>query len=191
MKLLLKGARVIDPSQKIDAQMDILIEEGKIAGCSPNIKASQDVKVIDLTGMIVAPGLIDMHMHLREPGLEYKETIATGSAAAVAGGFTSIACMPNTEPVNDNRSITEFIRRKAAEANLANVYPIGAISIGSEGKQLTEFWDLKEAGIHRSVRRRETRHGRGPDAPGAGIRLIRLICRLFSTVKTRIFPRAV
>ena len=97
--------------------------------------------------MIVAPGLIDMHVHLREPGLEYKETIASGSAAAVAGGFTSIACMPNTEPVNDNRSITEFIRRKAAEANLANVYPIGAISIGSEGRQLTEFWDLKEAGI--------------------------------------------
>lgn len=147
MKLLLKGARVIDPSQKIDARMDILIEEGKIAGCSSNIKASQDVKVIDLTGMIVAPGLIDMHVHLREPGLEYKETIASGSAAAVAGGFTSIACMPNTEPVNDNRSITEFIRRKAAEANLANVYPIGAISIGSEGRQLTEFWDLKEAGI--------------------------------------------
>ena len=147
MKLLLKGARVIDPSQKIDARMDILIEEGKIAGCSSNIKASQDVRVIDLTGMIVAPGLIDMHVHLREPGLEYKETIASGSAAAVAGGFTSIACMPNTEPVNDNRSITEFIRRKAAEANLANVYPIGAISIGSEGRQLTEFWDLKEAGI--------------------------------------------
>ncbi|MCK7506927.1 MAG: dihydroorotase [Desulfobacterales bacterium] len=147
MKLLLKGARVIDPSQKMDARMDILIEEGKIAGCSSNIKASQDVKVIDLTGMIVAPGLIDMHVHLREPGLEYKETIASGSAAAVAGGFTSIACMPNTEPVNDNRSITEFIRRKAAEANLANVYPIGAISIGSEGRQLTEFWDLKEAGI--------------------------------------------
>ena len=147
MKLLLKGARVIDPSQKMDARMDILIEEGKISGCSSNIKASQDVKVIDLTGMIVAPGLIDMHVHLREPGLEYKETIASGSAAAVAGGFTSIACMPNTEPVNDNRSITEFIRRKAAEANLANVYPIGAISIGSEGRQLTEFWDLKEAGI--------------------------------------------
>ena len=147
MKLLLKGARMIDPSQKMDARMDILIEEGKIAGCSSNIKASQDVKVIDLTGMIVVPGLIDMHTHLREPGLEYKETIASGSAAAVAGGFTSIACMPNTEPVNDNRSITEFIRRKAAEANLANVYPIGAISIGSEGRQLTEFWDLKEAGI--------------------------------------------
>jgi dihydroorotase len=147
MKLLLKNARVIDPTQKIDARMDVLIEDGKIAACSPDIKSSQDVKVIDLTGMIVAPGLIDMHTHLREPGLEYKETIASGSAAAVAGGFTSIACMPNTEPVNDNRSITEFIRRKASEANLANVYPIGAISADSEGKKLTEYWDLKEAGI--------------------------------------------
>jgi dihydroorotase len=147
MNLLLKGARLIDPAQKIDARMDVLIEEGKIADCKPAIKAGSDVKVIDLTGMIVAPGLIDMHVHLREPGQEYKETIASGSAAAVAGGFTSIACMPNTDPVNDNRSITEFIRRKAAQANLANVYPIGAISIGSEGKQLTEFWDLQEAGI--------------------------------------------
>lgn len=147
MKLLLKGARVIDPSQKMDARMDILIEEGKIGACRSAMKASPDVKVMDLTGMIVAPGLIDIHVHLREPGQEYKETVASGSAAAVAGGFTSIACMPNTEPVNDNRSVTEFIRRKAAEANLANVYPIGAISIGSEGRQLTEFWDLKEAGV--------------------------------------------
>lgn len=147
MKLLLKGARMIDPGQKIDAGMDVLTEEGKIAGCRPNIKASANTKVINLSGMIIAPGLIDMHTHLREPGLEYKETIASGSAAAVAGGFTSIACMPNTQPVNDNRSITEFIRRKALEANGANVYPIGAISAGSEGKQMTEFWDLKEAGV--------------------------------------------
>ncbi len=147
MKLLLKGARVIDPSQKMDARMDILVEEGKISSCGAAIKAPPAAQVINLTDMIVVPGLIDMHVHLREPGLEYKETIATGSAAAVAGGFTSIACMPNTDPVNDNRSITEFIRRKASEANLANVYPIGAISVGSEGKQMTEFWDLKEAGV--------------------------------------------
>jgi dihydroorotase len=153
MKLLLKGARVIDPAQQIDSLTDILIQDGKIAGLGKDIiktdktKSSTDIKIIDLTGMIVTPGLIDMHTHLREPGFEYKETIASGCAAAVAGGFTSIACMPNTDPVNDNRSITEFIRRKAAEANMANVYPIGAISIGSKGSQLTEFWDLKDAGV--------------------------------------------
>ncbi|HRS81934.1 MAG TPA: dihydroorotase [Smithellaceae bacterium] len=147
MKLLLKGARVIDPSRSLDAPMDVLVEGGKIAGCKPGIKAPPGARVLELAGMIVTPGLIDMHTHLREPGFEYRETIASGSAAAVAGGFTSIACMPNTRPVNDNRSVTEFILRKAAEANLANVYPIGAISMGSEGRQMTEYWDLKEAGV--------------------------------------------
>src|SRR4030043_388792 len=153
MKIILAGARLIDPTKKIDAQMDILLEEGKIAKInsallkSTKSKDAGKVKVIELTGMIVTPGLIDMHTHLREPGFEYKETVASGCAAAVAGGFSSIACMPNTSPVNDNRPITEFIRRKALEADLANVYPIGAISINSEGKQLTEFWDLKEAGV--------------------------------------------
>jgi len=147
MKLLLKGARVIDPAQNLDALMDVLVEGGKIAACKPGIKAPAGAKVLELSGMLVTPGLIDMHTHLREPGYEYRETIASGSAAAVAGGFTSIACMPNTLPVNDNRSVTEFILRKAAEANLANIYPIGAISMGSEGKQMTEFWDLREAGI--------------------------------------------
>ena len=153
MRLLLKGARIIDPAQKIDSPLDILIQDGKIAELGKDIaragkaKTAGETKIIDLTGMVVTPGLIDMHTHLREPGFEYKETIASGCAAAVKGGFTSIACMPNTFPVNDNRSITEFIRRKAAEANLANVYPIGAISVGSEGKCLTEFWDLKDAGV--------------------------------------------
>ncbi len=153
MKIILAGARLIDPAKKIDAQMDILLEEGKIAKINSDFSKSTKskdagkVKVIELAGMIVTPGLIDMHTHLREPGFEYKETVASGCAAAVAGGFTSIACMPNTSPVNDNRSITEFIRRKAIEADLANVYPIGAISVNSEGKQLTEFWDLKEAGV--------------------------------------------
>ncbi|MFO7569671.1 MAG: dihydroorotase [Smithellaceae bacterium] len=147
MKLLLKGARVIDPASKIDGLMDILVKDGKIAACDTTITPPEDATILNLTGLVVTPGLIDMHVHLREPGLEYKETIASGCEAAVAGGFTSIACMPNTSPVNDNRSITEFIRRKAAETNLAHVYPIGAISIHSEGKQLTEFWDLKEAGV--------------------------------------------
>lgn len=153
MNLLLKGARVIDPSQKIDAPMDVLIKDGKIAALGAGTddakrdNASGQTKTIDVKNMIVTPGLIDMHVHLREPGYEYKETVASGCTAAVAGGFTSLACMPNTNPINDNRSITEFIRRKAAEANMANVYPVGAISMGLEGKNLTEFWDLKDAGI--------------------------------------------
>jgi len=153
MKILLTGARVIDPAQKIDAVTDVLLENGKFAKIGSDLlksvksKDSEKVKIIELAGMVLTPGLIDMHTHLREPGFEYKETVASGTAAAVAGGFTSIACMPNTSPINDNRSITEFIRRKAAEADLANVYPIGAISKNSEGSQLTEYWDLKDAGV--------------------------------------------
>ena len=153
MKILLTGARIIDPAQKIDTVTDILLESGKIAGIGIDLlksvksKDAAKTKVIELAGMLLTPGLIDMHTHLREPGMEYKETIASGARAAVAGGFTSIACMPNTDPINDNRSITEFIKRKAVEAALANVYPIGAISKDSAGHQLTEFWDLKEAGV--------------------------------------------
>lgn len=154
MKTLLTGARIIDPSRDIDTvgDSDILLENGKIVKIGPDLvpaakeKDAAKIKVIKLDGMVVTPGLIDMHTHLREPGLEYKETVASGARAAVAGGFTSIACMPNTAPINDNRSITEFIKRKAVEASLANVYPIGAISKDSAGHQLTEFWDLKEAG---------------------------------------------
>lgn len=152
MKMLLTGARVIDPAQNIDSVTDILVENGKISALGtdllPSAKSGEatKIKVIKLDGMVLTPGLIDVHTHLREPGLEYKETIASGSRAAVGGGFTSIACMPNTDPVNDNRSITEFIRRKEIEINLANVYPIAAISKNSEGLQLTEFWDLKDAG---------------------------------------------
>jgi len=152
MKILLTGARVIDPARKTDTTADILLEDGKIAKTGTDLlssvksKEAVKIKIIDLDGMVLTPGLIDMHTHLREPGLEYKETIASGARAAVTGGFTSIACMPNTDPVNDNRSITEFIKRKASEAALANVYPIGAISRGSSGIQMTEFWDLKEAG---------------------------------------------
>ncbi|MFZ3157227.1 MAG: dihydroorotase [Smithella sp.] len=152
MKLLLTGARIIDPEQNIDSRMDIFLEDGKIAKTGTNLSKSIKSKnseaiTIALDGMILVPGLIDMHTHLREPGFEYKETIASGAAAAIAGGFTSIACMPNTNPINDNRSVTEFIKRKAAEAALVNVYPIGAISMDSAGSKLTEFWDLKEAGI--------------------------------------------
>jgi len=149
MTLLLKGGRVVDPSLKTDGKADLLIENGKIVRTGKDLVkegAPSGVEVIDLRGKLVVPGLIDMHTHLREPGFEYKETIASGSEAAVAGGFTSIACMPNTDPVNDSRSVTEFIRRKAVECGVANVYPIAAISMKSEGTTLTEFWDLKEAG---------------------------------------------
>ncbi|MDI6776030.1 MAG: dihydroorotase [Syntrophales bacterium] len=154
-RLLLRGGRIIDPSQNIDGEMDLLIEGGKIAAIGKDIYRSgvdspktsvADFKILDLLGMVVAPGLIDMHTHLREPGFEYRETIRTGSEAASHGGFTSVACMPNTRPVNDNRSVTEFIIRRAAECNLVNVYPIAAISRGSKGVTMTEFWDLKNAG---------------------------------------------
>lgn len=149
MTLLLKGGRVIDPSLKRDETADLLIENGKIVKSGKDLAEANkapDIEVLDLRGKIVVPGLIDIHTHLREPGFEYKETIASGSEAALAGGFTSIACMPNTDPVNDNRSVTEFIRRKTAECGLVNVYPIAAISVKSEGAILTEFQDLKEAG---------------------------------------------
>ncbi|MBW2599198.1 MAG: dihydroorotase, partial [Deltaproteobacteria bacterium] len=151
MRLLLKGGRVIDPSQSIDTVTDILIEDGKISRIEKGISLPEkdsggDLKIFDLKDKIVTPGLIDMHTHLREPGFEYKETIRTGSEAAVAGGFTSIACMANTDPVNDNRSVTEFILKQARLAAMANVYPIAALSKGQDGKALTEFGDLKNAG---------------------------------------------
>ena len=149
MTLLLKGGRVIDPSLKRDEAADLLIENGKIVKSGKDLSEANkatDIEILDLRGKIVVPGLIDIHTHLREPGFEYKETIASGSEAALAGGFTSIACMPNTDPVNDNRSVTEFIRRKTAECGLVNVYPIAAISVKSEGAIMTEFQDLKEAG---------------------------------------------
>ena len=148
MNWLIKGARIIDPSQHIDGQMDILVEDGKIVKLGRNLSPSRKkgLDSMELAGLVVTPGLVDMHTHLREPGFEYKETIQTGSEAACAGGFTSIACMPNTNPVNDTRSVTEFILRKAAETNLVNVYPIAAITMQSQGNALAEFLDLKEAG---------------------------------------------
>jgi dihydroorotase len=151
MKLLLKGGRLVDPSQNLDEQMDLLIENGKIIETGKSLHKSinpltASIKTIDCKGLIIVPGLIDLHTHLREPGFEYKETIQTGSEAAAVGGFTSIVCMPNTKPVNDTRSVTEFIKRKAATCNLVNVYPIASVSMGAEGSILTEFMDLIDAG---------------------------------------------
>jgi len=146
MKLLLKGGRVIDPGTGKDGELDVLVEDGRLAKIDRNIPPD-GVEVIELgKGWIVAPGLVDIHVHLREPGQEHKETIASGAAAAVAGGFTGIACMPNTDPVNDHAGITQFIIKKATDANLARVYPIGAVSLGSRGEQLAELGEQKSAG---------------------------------------------
>jgi len=149
MRLLLRGGRIIDPSQQLDDQMDLLIEGGTIAAFGKELTRAggeSDLAILELEGKLVVPGLIDMHTHLREPGFEYKETVRTGSLAAAAGGFTSIACMPNTDPVNDTRSVTEFILRKARECGVVNVYPVAAVSKSSEGAVITEFADLRDAG---------------------------------------------
>jgi dihydroorotase len=145
--LLLKNGRVIDPANGIDQIRDVLIVDGRIRALGqPGSLAGHDGLVYDVTGKWVVPGLIDMHVHLREPGQEYKETIETGTRAAAAGGFTAVACMPNTKPVNDNQTVTVFILAKAAEAGLARVYPVGAISSGSNGEHLAEFGELRQAG---------------------------------------------
>lgn len=147
MKRLLKGGRVVDPANGRDGQFDVLIDGDRIARVGRGVPIEDGVHVVEIpAGLVVCPGLIDIHVHLREPGQEHKETIATGTAAAVAGGFTAVACMPNTSPVNDNAGITEYILKKAAEANLARVYPIGAVSRGQKGEQLADIAELKAAG---------------------------------------------
>jgi dihydroorotase len=146
MKTLLKGGRIVDPANGIDAVQDLLIDGDSIARVGRDLPA-EGATVIEIpAGCIVSPGLIDIHVHLREPGQEHKETVATGVASAVAGGFTAVACMPNTVPVNDNANVTTYILGKAAEANLARVYPIGAVSRGSKGELLSDIAELKAAG---------------------------------------------
>jgi dihydroorotase len=145
MKILLKGGRVIDPVHNIDDTLDVLIEDGKIGNVSKSIDAA-GAETIDARGKLVVPGLIDIHVHLRDPGYEYKEDIVTGTRAAAAGGFTSVACMPNTNPVNDNKAVTLYILRKAAEEGCVNVFPIGSITKGLKGESLAEMGELKEAG---------------------------------------------
>ena len=147
MGLLLKGGMVLDPAQNLEERRDLLIEDGRIAVLgSPGGISGEAHQVVDVTDLLVCPGLIDLHTHLREPGQEYKETIATGGQAAAAGGFTAVACMPNTLPVNDSATVTRYILEKAAQAGGVRVYPVAALSQGSKGEILAEYGDLKEAG---------------------------------------------
>ena len=146
MRILLKSIHLVDPGAGRNGRFDVLMEDDRILRVGTGLPAD-GAHVVELpSALVVTPGLIDMHVHLREPGHEHKETIATGTASAVAGGFTAVACMPNTDPVNDHSAVTEFIVKRAAEAKLARVYPIGAVSMGSNGQQLTEIGDLRHAG---------------------------------------------
>jgi dihydroorotase len=144
-RLLLKGGRVIDPAQRLDATRDVLLEDGVVAQLGAKVSA-RGADVISVKGLVVCPGFIDLHVHLREPGREDKETIATGTRAAAAGGFTAVCAMPNTEPVNDNSGITRFILDRARREGIVRVYPIGAITRESRGEELAEYGDLKESG---------------------------------------------
>ncbi len=147
MKLLIKNGRVIDPASKKDGVLDVLCTEGVIEKVGKNLPSAGVDRVVDAKNAIVAPGFVDLHTHLREPGFEYKEDIESGSRAAAAGGFTSILCMANTNPVNDNAVITEFIVKKARAVGLTNVFPIGAISQNLDGKTLADIGQMSEAGI--------------------------------------------
>jgi len=144
---LLKGGRLVDPANGRDGVFDVLVDGDRIARVGRDLPSEPGVRVVEVpSGLVVCPGLIDMHVHLREPGQEHKETVASGTAAAVAGGFTAVACMPNTSPVNDNAGVTRYILTKAAEAGLARVYPIGAVSRGQKGSELADLAELKESG---------------------------------------------
>ncbi|MDN5301628.1 MAG: dihydroorotase [Thermoanaerobacteraceae bacterium] len=145
MKKILKGARVIDPNRKVDEVRDILVVDGSIAAMEKKINIS-GAEVIDLTGLILTPGLIDMHVHFREPGYEYKEDIETGSRSAAAGGFTTVACMPNTRPPVDNAMMVEYVKSRALKSRLVRVLPIGCVSKGLEGKEIAEMGDMVQAG---------------------------------------------
>ena len=144
--LLLRGARVIDPGRSFDQQADVLISAGRIEAISRNLGAPDGADVRDVSGKVVAPGLIDLHVHLREPGNEDEETIATGSRAAAAGGFTAVCAMPNTDPVTDNQAAVGFVVRQSLRARCARVYPIGAVSLGQRGERLAEFGEMVGAG---------------------------------------------
>src|SRR5690349_5936500 len=145
-RLLIKNGRIIDPANQVDRTADLAIEDGVVREIAPGIDAT-GAEVFDASGLIVAPGFIDMHVHLREPGFEYSETIETGSRAAAAGGFTSICCMPNTSPVNDNATVTSYIKERAERHAIVNVFPIGAITKNSAGEELAAIASMRQAGI--------------------------------------------
>jgi dihydroorotase len=144
--ILFRGGRVVDPSQGHDGVADLLIVDGTIAALGQGIGTPDGARIIDATGLVVAPGLVDVHVHLREPGQEERETIATGAASAVAGGFTAICAMPNTDPVIDNQSAVGFVKSRGEQVGLARVFPIGCISLGQKGEQLAEFGEMVAAG---------------------------------------------
>ncbi|MFA5701292.1 MAG: dihydroorotase [Desulfuromonas sp.] len=146
MKTIIKNGRVIDPAQNIDAVLDVVINAGCIESITAQVQPAADDQVIDATGLLVTPGLVDIHVHLRDPGYEYKEDIISGTRAAAAGGFTSVACMPNTNPSNDNKAITRYMIQKAQLEGYANVFPICSITKGQKGDSLVEMGDLKQAG---------------------------------------------
>ena len=145
--LLVAGGRVVDPSQGLDGRFDLLLEDGEVARVEERLEAPEGAETLDATGLVVTPGFIDIHVHLREPGQEYKETVESGTAAAAAGGFTAVACMANTDPVNDNRSVTELILSEARRCATARVYPIGAVSKGLAGEELAEYGEMARGGI--------------------------------------------
>jgi dihydroorotase len=145
MSIVIKNGRVIDPASQTDRIADVLIVDGRIAGVAPNL-SSLKAEVFDASGLIVAPGFIDIHVHLREPGFEHAETIESGSRAAAAGGFTSVCCMPNTKPVNDSAMVTSYIVEQARSRAVVNVFPIGAITKGSGGEELSAIGAMKAAG---------------------------------------------
>ena len=144
-RLLIRNGRVIDPANGVDDVWDVLVEDGRISAVARGIEAGE-AEVLDAAGLVVAPGFIDIHVHLREPGIEHAETIETGTRAAAAGGFTSVCCMPNTIPVNDNATVTSFIVERARRQAMANVFPIGSITKDSAGEQLADIGAMKEAG---------------------------------------------
>ena len=146
MTILIKNGRVLNPSENLDKVMDLLVEDGRIKEKKEQIETDAD-KIIDAKGCYVMPGLIDLHVHFRDPGLTYKEDIETGSRAAANGGFTTVCCMPNTKPVVDNVDTVKYIIEKGKEVGLTNVLPVGAVTMNMEGKEVTDIESLKKAGI--------------------------------------------